>query len=97
MDDAKACFYGCKTEKSTSKGTCATCNDGYLLMNDAKSCFYGCKTEDTTKGKCATCNDSYTLSTDKTSCTAETKKEDDKNNSFGLYTSFLVFALGLLF
>ncbi len=56
---------------------------------------YGCKTEDSTKGKCATCNDGYTLSTDKTSC--ETKKEDDKSSSFGLYTSLLIFALGLLF
>ena len=94
------CIDGCKTEGDNDK--CTTCNDGYLLVNDA-ACFYGCKTEDnTTKGKCATCNDGYTLSTDKTSCTAETKKEDDtkeddKNSSFGLYSSLLIFALVLLF
>jgi len=153
VNDAKACFYGCKTEDTTTKGTCAACNDGYLKVG-ATACLYGCKTE--TSGECTACNDGYkltlaktcikgcdtadttassakcskctteanistdglscianckttghnsevcseckdgyTLSTDKASC--EAKKEDDKTSSFGLYTSSLIFALGLLF
>jgi hypothetical protein len=63
VNDAKACFYGCKTEDTTTKGTCAACNDGYLKVG-ATACLYGCKTE--TSGECTACNDGYKLTLAKT-------------------------------
>ena len=55
VNDAAACFYGCKTEDSTTKGKCATCNEGFLKAADGSACFYGCETEHTTPGTCGTC------------------------------------------
>ena len=66
------------------------------LSTDGLSCIANCKTTGHNSEVCSECKDGYTLSTDKASCT-ETKKEDDKTSSFGLYTSSLIFALGLLF
>ena len=99
---AKTCIKGCKTADDTaSSAKCKTCTTEANLSTDGLSCIANCKTTGHNSEVCSECKDGYTLSTDKASCT-ETKKEDDKkdddkSSSFGLYSSLLIFALGLLF
>lgn len=93
---AKTCIKGCKTADDTaSSAKCKTCTTEANLSTDGLSCIANCKTTGHNSEVCSECKDGYTLSTDKASC--EAKKEDDKSSSFGLYTSLLMFALGLLF
>lgn len=93
---AKTCIKGCKTADDTaSSAKCKTCTTEANLSTDGLSCIANCKTTGHNSEVCSECKDGYTLSTDKASC--EVKKDDDKSSSFGLYTSLLMFALGLLF
>ena len=93
---AKTCIKGCKTADDTaSSAKCKACTTEANLSTDGLSCIANCKTTGHNSEVCSECKDGYTLSTDKASC--EAKKEDDKSSSFGLYTSLLMFALGLLF
>ena len=95
---AKTCIKGCKTADDTaSSAKCKACTTEANLSTDGLSCIANCKTTGHNSEVCSECKDGYTLSTDKASCTAEVKKEDDKSNSFGLYSSLLIFALLLLF
>ena len=93
---AKTCIKGCKTaDDAAGSAKCKTCTTEANLSTDGLSCIANCKTTGHNSEVCSECKDGYTLSTDKASC--EAKKEDDKSSSFGLYTSLLMFALGLLF
>ena len=84
VNDAGACFYGCKTEDSTTKGKCATCNEGFLKAADGSACFYGCETEHTTPGTCGTCKTGYVKLADGSGClhgcTTEHKRKYNKAN-----------------
>ena len=94
---AGTCIKGCDTADTTaSSAKCSKCTTEANISTDGLSCIANCKTTGHNSEVCSECKDGYTLSTDKASCT-ETKKEDDKTSSFGLYTSSLIFALGLLF
>ena len=94
---AGTCIKGCETADTTAKSAkCSKCTTEANLSTDGLSCIANCKTTGHNSEVCSECKDGYTLSTDKASCT-ETKKEDDKTSSCRLYTSLLIFALGLLF
>ena len=98
LTEAKTCIKGCETADTTaSSAKCSKCTTEANLSTDGLSCIANCKTTGHNSEVCSECASGYTLSTDKTSCTAEAKKDDDKSSSFGLYTSLLMFALGLLF
>ena len=99
---AKTCIKGCQTaDDAAGSAKCKKCTTEANLSTDGLSCIANCKTTGHNSEVCSECKDGYTLSTDKASCTEtkkeDDKKEDDKSSSFGLYTSSLIFALGLLF
>ena len=98
ITEAGTCIKGCKTVDDTTETSakCKTCTTEANISTDGLSCIANCKTTGHNSEVCSECKDGYTLSTDKASCT-ETKKDDDKSSSFGLYTSLLIFVLGLLF
>lgn len=94
---AKTCIKGCATADDASNSKkCKTCTTAANLSTDALSCIANCKTTGINSEVCAECETDYTLSSDKTSCTKE-NKNDDKNGSFGLHNSLLIFAFAFLF